>query len=52
MRAFWVTAEILDLAVMRALTSVDRWLGRKSYEQRVEQSVRAPDPTAAPKFEK
>lgn len=53
MRAFWTTAEILDLTTARLLDTIDRWLGRKPLSERVRKVTdQAPEPTAPPKWEK
>jgi len=53
MRALWVLFETLDLATIRTLERVDRWLGRPPLRERVASATEGtPEPTAAPKFEK
>ena len=53
MRAFWVAVETLDLSVIRALTALDRALGRRSAAERAAAATeKVPEPTPAPKFEK
>ncbi len=52
MRAFWIAAESLDLAVIKTLDRIDRVLGRKTASERAAAATEnTREPEAAPKFE-
>jgi len=53
MRSFWTAAEWLDLTTIRLLDTIDRFLGRKPFGERIRAITdRVPEPTGAPKREK